>query len=172
MKSKFLPTKDNIYSFIFNLILLGLTLIIGGYYINYQLVKINQQNASQQNLIEKRNEFIKEFTVSGQKRIYLAEQYSQNLRNHESEQVLNRSWENYMNAVEDWNSRNLLNPLFISYYFGNENRNEFYNVLAINISELHKDLLSLRDGKNVNIDSSIEDAKHELFIFSEKLLSY
>jgi len=39
---KFLPTKDNIYSFLFNLILLVLTLLIGSYYINYQLLKINQ----------------------------------------------------------------------------------------------------------------------------------
>lgn len=170
---KFLPTKDNIYNFLFNLILLAFTLLVGGYYINYQLLRINQRNVESQNLIETRNEFIKEFTELGQKRIYLAEQYSSNVKNNESNTVLDRSWLDYMNAVEDWNGHNLLNPLFLKYYFGTEYRDEFYNIILQKNLKLHTDLLTLRDGgKNVNVDKSIEDAKHELFVFSEKLIGF
>ena len=132
---KYLPTKNNFYNFLFNFILLSLTLIVGNYYINFELQGINQQKIEQQNLIEKRNDFIKEFTELGQRRIYLAENYFWNVRNKENKEILSRSWENYMGAVSEWNNKNLLNPIFIKYYFGESSQNEFYNNLGSRPSE-------------------------------------
>ena len=169
---KLLPTKDFVYSFVSGLILLGLTLIIGSYWIPYNLARFDHENSLRQNLIENRNQFIKEFTQTGQKRIFLAERFVQNLKNHESKQVIENSWDDYMGAVVDWNSRNLLNPIFISYYFDSNLQKEYYDTLLKKNLDLHNNLLIIRAGKNINIDSSVEEAKHELFIFSEKLISY
>lgn len=168
---KFLPSKNNIYNFLFNLILLTITLVFGNFYINHKLLIIDQNKLEQKNLIEKKNEFIKNFTKLGQSKIYLSENYYYNKINSEEEHVLSRSWENYMNSIAMWNSENLLNPIFIKYYFGEKMQDRFYNNLLPKFTILHMNLLNIRDGKEVdNMEDIIEDAKHELFIFSEDLM--
>lgn len=165
------PSRDVFYTFVFNFILLGLTLWIGGYYINTKLLEIDQKKTEQQNTIKEKSEFVKNFTKLIQSRIYLSENYYQNVRAKEKEATLNRSWENYMNAVKLWSEENLLNPIFIKYYFGDEMQHEFYNEVQPKLFNLHCALLEIRNGKEIkNIEEIAEEAKHEAFIFSEKLM--
>ena len=171
LKPKYLPSKNTIYQFLFNILLLFTTLLIGNYYISAKLFDINQAKLERKNFIEKQNEFVRGFTVLGQARIYLAENYFYNYINKENDDVLKRSWQQYMGAVQEWNKENLLNPIFIKYYFGEKMQDEFYNDLLPKMVILHKALLKIRDGDKVdNMEGIIEDAKHELFVFSEKLI--
>jgi hypothetical protein len=171
MKYKFIPSKEIIYQFISNLILLILTLFIGNYYISYKLQKIEGVVIEQKKQIENKIEFVKNFTKLGQSRIYQAENYIENKKNSETEEVLIRSWENYMDAVKLWNEENLRNPIFIKLYFGLEMQKEYYNDLLPEFISLHKSLLELRTGKKIdNIDDILEGSKHKLFVFSEKMI--
>ena len=90
--NKLKPSRDVFYTFVFNLILLVFTLWIGGYYINAKLLEIDQKKTEQQNMIKERSEFVKNFTKLIQSRIYLSENYYQNVRAKEKEAILNRSW--------------------------------------------------------------------------------
>lgn len=72
-----------------------------------------------------------------------------------------------MNAVKLWSKENLLNPIFIKYYFGNEMQHEFYNKVQLKLINFHYALLKIKDGKEVeNIEEITEEAKHEVFISS------
>ncbi|MCK4918925.1 MAG: hypothetical protein KAS01_00910 [Candidatus Pacebacteria bacterium] len=165
------PSSDVIYTFIFNFSLLVITLWIGSYYIGSKLLEIDQKKTEQQNSIETKNEFIKKFTKLIQSRIYLSENYYLNIEVGESEDVLNRSWENYMDSVRFWNEENLLNPIFIKYYFGDEMQNEFYNEVQPKLVSLHNALLKMRNGEKIeNIKEIVEETKHEAFVYSEKLM--
>lgn len=167
-----LPKKETFYTFLFNLVLLIITLVFGYLKIPEILQKSNFERLKEQNFIEKRNEFLKEFTYLGQSRIYLAERYYKNLEAVERDDVLKDSWDKYMNSVVLWNNTNLLNPIFIAYYFNNDAKDDYYNELQIKLVNLHEGLLELRDGKNIEeIDGEelIEEAKNELFSFSERM---
>lgn len=165
------PSHDVVYTSVFNLFILIITLWIGNYFIGSKLLEIDQKKTEQQNSIETKNEFVKKFTKLIQSRIYLSENYYQNIETRENEDVLNRSWENYMDSVRLWNEENLLNPIFIKYYFGDEMQNEFYSEVQPKLVNLHNSLLEIRDGKKVeNIKEIVEKAKHEAFIYSEKLM--
>ncbi len=168
---KYLPTKENVYHFISNFTLLIITLSVGHYYINNRLQKINRSEIIQQELINQQTNFIKNFVKLGQSKIYQAENYYNNNLAKENQTVLIRSWENYMYTVKLWNKENLLNPIYIKLYFGNEMQNEFYNNLLPKLIILHESLLKIRDEEKVdNMEQIIENAKHELFIFSEKMI--
>lgn len=171
-KSYFIPSKDILYTFVFNLLLLVVTLLIGYYYIPAVLQRNDNERIKEQNYLEKKNEFLKDFTELGQSRIYLAERYFKNVKATETPEIIKKSWDDYMTAVIAWNKKNLLNPIFLSYYFNNEAKDEYYNNLIKNFVTLHEALLELRDGKSVDDikgEELIEAAKNELFSFSEKL---
>jgi len=171
-KKNYLPNKNNIYNFIFALIILTTTFFIGNWYIPKKLNEINHEKIKNQNLSEKREDFIKNFTKLGQNRIYLAEVYYRNKKESEKIDILDRAWENYYNSVMLWNEENLLFPLFIKDYFSNDLQKEFYDVLQKRLVSLHEEIIKLRDNKEAkNIDELIESAKNEMFIFSEKLIS-
>lgn len=171
MKSKFLPNNETIYQFISNLILLGITLLIGNYYINHKLQSVNLINVENQKQIENKIEFVKHFTMLGQSRIYQAENYIKNKKSFENSEIIVRSWEDYMNTIKLWNEENLRNPIFIKLYFGIEMQNEYYNQLLPKFITLHESLLEMREGKKIeNIEALLESAKHGLFIFSEKMI--
>ena len=166
------PPRESFHNFIFNSILLIFTLWLGYLIIPSVLQKSNFERLEEQNYIEKRNEFLKEFTYLGQSRIYLAERYFKNIKAGENEEILKNSWDQYMESVVAWNNTNLLNPIFIAYYFNNDAKDDYYNKLQIKFVELHEGLLELRDGKKINEikgDDLIEAAKNELFAFSERM---
>ena len=165
------PSYDIIYTFIFNLALLLMTLFVGNYFIGAKLLEIDQKKTEQQITMVEKREFIKNFTKVIHSRIYLSENYYQNVKSKENEDILNRSWENYMNSVQLWNKENLSNPIFIKYYFGDEMQDKFYNEVQPKLVCLHNSLLEIRDGKKVeNIKEIVEEAKNEAFIYSEKLM--
>ena len=169
---KYLPAKSVIWNFIFNLTLLIVTLLVGNYYISTRIFDINQEKLEKQNFIEKQNEFINNFTKIGQSRIYLAERFYYDSINNEDTDTIQKSWNDYMKATIGWNKNNLLNPIFIKYYFGDNMQEEFYNNLLPKMVNMHNKLLEFRKGnKTNNIKNSIEKTKHELFIFSGKLIS-
>lgn len=168
------PSKNSVYSFIFNFILLVITLSLGYYYIPHELQKFNQENVYQQDFIKSKNEFIRRFTILGQSRIYQAERYYKNIKENESKDVINKSWNDYMITVIDWNKENLLNPIFLNYYFNNKVKDEYNNDLILKLVKLHEALLKIRDGENIEneeIEKLIENAKHELYVFCEQLIN-
>lgn len=172
MKKDYLPNKNNTHNFIFNLLLLMVTLLLGNFYIGNKLAMLNQEKVEQQNLINKREEFIKNFAEIGQRRIYLAEVYYKNFKAKENTIITDESWYNYMESVRDWNYKNLLNPIFIGYYFGQENKEYFYQDLQIKFVRLHESLIKLRDGEgDLYLDQEIEGAKHTLYIFTENIMA-
>ncbi len=166
------PSKDVFYTFVFNFILLAFTLWLGYLLIPGILQEASFRRIKDQNKLEKRNEFLKEFTSLGQSRIYLAERYYKNITANESEEVLNKSWSEYMESVIAWNNTNLLNPIFITHYFNNTAKDDYYNKLVKKFVDLHEGLLKLRDGESaekINGEELIEFAKNELFSFSERM---
>jgi len=173
MKEKYKPDKNTFYTFIFNLILLLITFAVGDSYINYKLLNVEQTRIEQQNLIQQKNQFVNDFANSIQKRTYLAENYYYNKKNNENDDVLKRSWEDYMKAVIFWNENNLSNPIFIKYYFGNKAQEDFNNLLP-KIVKSHEKILAIRDGSTDygDTEQAMEEAKHESFVFTETLLEY
>lgn len=167
-----LPSKDIFYTFVFNLVLLGLTLGLGYMYIPKLLQDNSFNRIEAQNRIEKRNEFLKDFTYLGQSRIYLAERYYKNKKACEDSSLLQVSWDDYMAGVKSWNNTNLLNPIFITHYFNNTAKDDYYNKLVKKFVDLHEYLLIIRDGEVVDEikgEELIEIVKNELFSFSERM---
>lgn len=166
------PSRGELQRFVTSLILLGITLIAGYFYIPSRLAEISTNNLEQKDILEKKNNFLKHFIILGQSRIYLAENYYLNIKSYETQATLARSWDEYMQSVVAWNKENLLNPIFIGYYFGEEEKDRFNNELLPKMVNLHSKLLKIKKGEIVgNMPETIESAKHELFIFSEKLIS-
>lgn len=168
---KLKPSKDNVYQFIFNALLIIITILAGFHFVDSRIATINQNWSERREWVEKKNDFVETFALVGQSRIYLGENYYFNSISGESISKLDSSWEAYMVSVADWNKRNLLNPIFIEYYFDQELKNRYNDSLVPKMRNLHLALLDIREGKSVpEIENTIEEAKHELFIFSEKLM--
>lgn len=166
-----LPEKETVYKFIFGIITVLITAFVGYFFIESQTTRINQNWIEQREWVQERNKFIENFTVLGQRRIYLSENYYINKTTYESPEVLNESWKNYLNSIIAWNEKNLLNPIFIEYYFGKEAKNRFNEQLLPKMVNLHASILRLRNGENVsNMENIIEEAKNELFLFSEEMM--
>lgn len=151
------PSKDTTY----NILGIIFLVLVGSYLL--------PQNISKN---EARSAFISNFSRMCETRVYLAERYYMNIRDKEKQDVVDVSWKDYMNSVIEWNSENLTTPLFIEYYFGKSVRSIFTEELLPKMLVLHNDLLEIRNqGKtNEDIQKDIENVKHFIFIFNEKLL--
>ncbi|MEA2088906.1 MAG: hypothetical protein U9O55_03655 [Patescibacteria group bacterium] len=169
--SKIRPSKNNIYSFLFNALLLSATLWFGHYYIKVKLIKIDQEKIEYQNLVDEKKEFIKNFARLAENKIYSAENFYKNKIGGVDNKILDRSWENYMQATYEWSGEHVLNSVFIGYYFSNELKDEYNNILVPRFEILHSNLVKTKEGECVaDMENIIENAKNELYIVTERLL--
>lgn len=167
---KLLIDKGAFQAFVFNLILLLITLFLGNYYLTNKINILNNKQIERQNIVTSKKEYIHNFTTLGQSRIYFAESYIKSYESKENLDTLDVSWTKYIQSVNDWNKENLSNSIFIKYYFGSDSKNEFDDLLK-KFANLHEDLLRMKDGKIIsNIDEELETAKHSLYILSESLI--
>jgi len=171
--NNYLPSKDNVYNFIFSFILLSITLVLGYFYLPKKLQEYNNQRFEQQNYMEKKNEFIQKLTILGQTRIYNAERFYKNSKENIGKNDLEKSWNDYMQSVVNWNKENISNSIFIGYYFDNSFKDKYNNDLVVRLSRLHETLVDLKNSKGIkDIDKLLENAKNGMYVFNEELLNY
>ena len=171
-KSKWLPSKDSWWTFAFNSFLLLSTLLIGNYWISNKLNSITATRVEAQSLADKKIQFVSEFTKLGQSRIYLGENFYFNFISVTPESVLDDAWNRYSNAVIEWNSQNLFNPIFIEHYFGHDMRDRFEKQLNPKLIALHIMLDDLHQGKTRHDAKEVmENAKNEMYRFAEDLIA-
>lgn len=164
---KYGPSKEQIWNLL--LVLIGsVTLYL---LVESQATEIQRKWAEQRELANQKSEFVEDFATLGSTRIYLAEVYYLNKSTGEDQQIIEDSWDNYMTSVIEWNKRNITNQIFINEFSGVEMKDRFHNDLLRKLVRLHEALLAIREGGTVeNIDEILEDAKHEMFVFSENLM--
>jgi hypothetical protein len=153
------------------ILLIFITAWIGYYLVDLKSADINRQWSEQRELVEQRTKFVQQFTLLGQSRLYYAEVYVLNVESDETKEVLDRSWQNYIEAVSNWNQHNVLNPIFLEEYYGKDLKNKYHDDLLINFSNLHYKVLQAREGKDVeDFPEVLEKAKNSFFVFSEILM--
>jgi flagellar biosynthesis/type III secretory pathway chaperone len=170
-EGSWLPDKQTVYSFVFNFLLLTVTLIAGHFYIPQFLEDTEAHRIQAQNLLEKKNAFVAEFSKQGQSRIYLAENFYRITQDDSLSSARTNAWERYFESVVKWNEQNLFNPLFIEEYFGRQMRDRFEQELNPKLSSLHDMLYDLKFGRHrPDAEGVIETAKNEMYRFAEDMI--
>lgn len=164
--SKYLPDKKQLWNFIF--VLAGAFLI--SFFIDAKAVEVSQTWAEQREAERQKSEFVENLSVLGFSRIYHAEVFYSNKISNEKDDVIDDSFQLYMDSVKTWNKYNIMNSIFLEKYYGKEIKDEYSTVLLLKLVDLHESVLSIRKGRQVsNFKDILEEAKHRMFIFNEKL---
>lgn len=122
--------------------------------------------------LQSRDDFVKAFARTNHNRVFWSEKFYRNLSEREDQASIENAWSEYSNSVNDWNSENVYNALFIEYYFGLELRSEFESTLPPAFIGLHEHLLELKKFGTTTTDiaAEIEWVKNRTFHISEKML--
>lgn len=163
---RYLPDKKQFWNFVF--VILGAIVIY--FFVDSKTIELSQTWTEQQEIAHQKAVFVEKLSVLGFSRVYYAEVYYLNKTSNESAEVIDKSFELYIDSVAEWNKQNVLNSIFLNKYFGEDVKNNYNDDLLPTLISLHQAVLDIRDNQNVqNFKETLEKAKNKMFVFNENL---